>query len=87
MSGIVNDYVPAAAYAPLNRSDFDPYRSDAFIDSTTNQLIGKYAGKKCFVIGTGCSLRNHDLTQLRGQYVASPNMIWKCPGVHRNFWF
>lgn len=44
---------------------------------TFRSLQGKYAGKRCFIIGNGPSLSAEDLDQLTGEYSFGFNRIYK----------
>ena len=45
--------------------------------SYLNEVKGKYAGKRCFIIGTGPSLTVEDLNALSGEFTFSLNSIYK----------
>ena len=44
------------------------------------ELKGKYAGKRCFIVGNGPSLRTTDLDKLCGEYTFAMNYIMKLYG-------
>lgn len=55
--------------------------ADSPITATTEvsgigQLAGRLAGKRCFIIGNGPSIRQTDLTLLRGEYTIGLNRIY-----------
>ena len=43
------------------------------------ELVGKYQGRRCFVVGNGPSLKNQDLTKLKGEVVFTVNWMMRSP--------
>ncbi len=46
-------------------------------NSRNIELKNKYAGKRCFIIGTGGSLTKEDLERLKGEYTFGCNRLYK----------
>ncbi len=53
---------------------FHPDRRDSI--RKLNALRGKHAGERCFIIGNGPSLKNTDLSKLRGEQTIGMNRIY-----------
>jgi hypothetical protein len=87
MREIINDYIDPKKIEDILSSNFDPYDCSKLIDLTTNTFINKFKGKKCFILGTGYSLNEVDLTQLKNEIILSANNIFLCPDVTPKFWF
>jgi hypothetical protein len=53
---------------------FHPWRKDS--NRRLREFYGKYAGKRCFVIGNGPSLKHTDLSLLKNEYTFGMNRVY-----------
>jgi hypothetical protein len=55
-------------------ANFHPWRRESI--SRLNALKGEYRGKRCFIIGNGPSLRETDVSKLKGEYTFGMNRVY-----------
>ena len=73
--------IKAVKNSPLAKSIYSPLNS--FIDFQMKKKFlrknieykDKYKGKRCFIIGNGPSLKKHDLTLLKDEFVLTVNSM------------
>lgn len=78
VASINGDMAPIYSRDNTNLSSYEKweYRNDELATSGLKDFYNKYKGDRCFIIGNGPSLNNHDLSLLEGEKTFAVNSFY-----------